>query len=86
MNMHSVYGTEALTRIPGFYGNKRSSSKYAAITIRPGDRVQLIAPGGGGWGDPAERDRAAIAEDVREGYVSAECAARDYGFRLQGES
>ncbi len=66
--------------------NKRSSSKYAAITIRPGDRVQLIAPGGGGWGDPAERDRAAIAEDVREGYVSAECAARDYGFRPQGES
>lgn len=65
--------------------NKRSSSKYANITIRPGDRVRLIAPGGGGWGDPAERDRAAIKEDIREGYVSAERAFEDYGFRASKE-
>ena len=76
--------TEWLTVVQAF--NKRSSSKYANITIRPGDRVQLIAPAGGGWGDPAERDRAAIREDIREGYVSAERAAEDYGFRASGEN
>lgn len=36
-------------------------------------------PGGGGFGDPAERDPAMIAHDLREGYVTPEGAARDYG-------
>ena len=35
--------------------------------------------GGGGWGDPAKRDREAIAADLRNGKVSAERAAADYG-------
>jgi N-methylhydantoinase B len=65
--------------------NKRSSSKYSNITLRPGDRVHLIAPGGGGWGNPAERDRAMVREDVLEGYVSPQQAEVDYGFRLKGE-
>jgi N-methylhydantoinase B/oxoprolinase/acetone carboxylase alpha subunit len=63
--------------------NKRSSSKYSNITIRPGDRVHLIAPGGGGWGNPSERDRAMIREDVLEEYISAKRAETDYGFRLK---
>jgi 5-oxoprolinase (ATP-hydrolysing)/N-methylhydantoinase B len=63
--------------------NKRSSSKYSNITIRPGDRVHLIAPGGGGWGNPSERDRAMIREDVLEEYISPKRAETDYGFRLK---
>jgi len=39
-----------------------------------------VMPGGGGHGDPAKRARDAIAEDLREGYVTAEAAARDYGY------
>jgi N-methylhydantoinase B/oxoprolinase/acetone carboxylase alpha subunit len=39
----------------------------------------LETPGGGGLGNPAERDPAALDRDVRFGYVSAEAAARDYG-------
>ena len=35
--------------------------------------------GGGGWGDPAKRDPEAIAADLRNGKVSAERAAADYG-------
>ena len=35
--------------------------------------------GGGGWGDPARRARAAIAEDVKNGKISPERAAADYG-------
>lgn len=35
--------------------------------------------GGGGWGDPALRDRAAIEGDLRNGKISAERAERDYG-------
>jgi N-methylhydantoinase B/oxoprolinase/acetone carboxylase alpha subunit len=75
--------TEWLTVQQAF--NKRSSSKYSNITIRPGDRVHLIAPGGGGWGDPAERDRAMVREDVLEGYISPLQAEADYGYRLKGD-
>jgi N-methylhydantoinase B len=35
--------------------------------------------GGGGWGDPALRDPAAIEADLREGKITAEAAKRDYG-------
>jgi len=35
--------------------------------------------GGGGYGDPFERDPNAVLEDVLNGYVSIEAAARDYG-------
>jgi N-methylhydantoinase B len=60
------------------YG-KVSSSKFANITFEPGDRIKLTAPGGGGYGDPAERDPGAVAEDVAEGYVSRAAAKEFYG-------
>ena len=61
--------------------NKISSSKYANITLEPGDRIMLTTPGGGGYGDPAARDPGAVAEDVREGYISRAAATRCYGYR-----
>jgi N-methylhydantoinase B len=48
--------------------------------LAPGDRLVLELPGGGGFGPPAERDPDAIAQDLREGYVSPEAALRDYGY------
>jgi N-methylhydantoinase B len=45
----------------------------------PGSRVETALPGGGGYGDPFERDPSAVLEDVLNGYVSLEAAARDYG-------
>jgi N-methylhydantoinase B len=42
-------------------------SKAQGIDLRPGDRVRVSTPGGGGYGDPAERDPAATAEDIRLG-------------------
>jgi N-methylhydantoinase B len=47
--------------------------------MRPGDRFLLQSAGGGGYGDPTKRDRAAIARDIAEGYVTAAGAKRDYG-------
>ena len=38
--------------------------------------MRIIEAGGGGFGDPKARERAAIAEDVTQGYVSRQ-AARD---------
>jgi N-methylhydantoinase B len=47
--------------------------------IPQGDRLVLELPGGGGLGDPLTRPAARIAEDVAEGLVTAEAAARVYG-------
>ena len=45
---------------------------------RPGDVLHFVTWGGGGWGDPLERDPALVALEVRRGLVSAE-GARRYG-------
>ena len=48
-------------------------------TIPAGERLVVEMPGGGGFGDPAKRDRASIERDVRLGLVSKEQAKADYG-------
>ncbi|MFO1151226.1 MAG: hydantoinase B/oxoprolinase family protein [Alsobacter sp.] len=73
-------GAESWTTVRELYG-KVSSSKYANITLEPGDRIMLVTPGGGGYGSSLERDPAAIAEDVAEGYVSPASAASLYGWK-----
>jgi N-methylhydantoinase B/oxoprolinase/acetone carboxylase alpha subunit len=55
-----------------------SPSKFASLPLAPGDRFSMVTGGGGGFGDPRERDPAALAEDVREGVVSAARAASAY--------
>jgi N-methylhydantoinase B len=48
-------------------------------TLPPGARLVMHYGGGGGVGDPRERDRAALKRDIEAGYVTAEGAKRDYG-------
>ena len=55
------------------------ASKVTDVKVAKGRRVRLETPGGGGWGDPLERDPARVARDVRFGYISREVAAGDYG-------
>lgn len=49
-------------------------SKAQDITLAPGGRVRVRTPGGGGYGDPAKRDPALVAEDVRLGRYTADQA------------
>jgi N-methylhydantoinase B len=55
------------------------SGKALNQTLAAGDAYILRSGGGGGFGSPLERDPAAIANDVRQGYVSPEAAERLYG-------
>ncbi|MFM2129697.1 MAG: hypothetical protein RL477_1243 [Pseudomonadota bacterium] len=59
----------------------RTVCKAKGYRLEAGDRVVLETGGGGGWGNPADRPREAVARDVSRGYVSAGAAARDYGFK-----
>jgi N-methylhydantoinase B len=50
-----------------------------AFPLEPGDILMMESSGGGGFGDPLERDPAAVAADVAEGYVRRVAAERIYG-------
>ena len=54
-------------------------SKEQDIALSPGDRVWVRTPGGGGYGDPLDRDATAVFEDVRLGRYTAAQAAALYG-------
>ena len=47
--------------------------------VNPGQRLTLLYAGGGGYGDPRLRDRAAVARDLEDGIISEHAARRDYG-------
>jgi N-methylhydantoinase B len=49
------------------------------MTIRKGDVFRHVLAGGGGWGDPLERDAQAVLRDVRNEFLSAARARSDYG-------
>lgn len=46
-------------------------SKAQDVVLSPGDRVRVRTPGGGGYGNPSDRDPSRVAEDVRLGRYSA---------------
>jgi len=47
--------------------------------LKKGDTYSIDSSGGGGWGNPLERDPALVLDDVRNGYVSPEAAEKFYG-------
>jgi len=54
-------------------------SVFSDVPIGSGDVFSRPTAGGGGFGDPLERDPALVLEDVADDYVSIERAAKDYG-------
>jgi N-methylhydantoinase B len=56
-------------------------SKDQNIAIKAGDRVEVMTPGGGGYGHPKTRDPALVARDLRRGYYRPEAAEDLWGGR-----
>jgi len=60
-------------------GETISLGSKVTMFVGQGDRIRVVTPGGGGWGNPAERDPEAIRWDVIEGLISLERARTVYG-------
>lgn len=56
--------------------------KVSGFNLKLGDIVREETAGGGGYGDPLDRDPAAVGRDVAEAYLSTEAARSRYGVVL----
>jgi N-methylhydantoinase B len=57
-------------------------SVFSDVPLRSGDLFSRPTAGGGGYGDPLDRDPERVKADVADDYVSIERAAKDYGVVL----
>jgi N-methylhydantoinase B len=53
--------------------------KLDIVELEEGDTITIMTPGGGGWGDPLQRDVERVLRDVQGGYVSLDAAHHAYG-------
>jgi N-methylhydantoinase B len=67
-------GAKAQFLVNGVPGNP-----FGLTQLKPGDVVTIDAAGGGGHGNPLERESEMVESDVIEGYISIEAAKKDYG-------
>jgi N-methylhydantoinase B len=74
---------ERLTTSPD--GTFFSFARVPVWNTTPGALFRYLTNGGGGWGDPLERESADVLRDVRDEYVSLEGAERDYGVVVHGD-
>jgi N-methylhydantoinase B len=63
-------------------GVKRQINTKGTLVLEAGGKLHAELPGGGGYGDPRERDRRAVVADVLDGYVSKRAAKEIYGVDL----
>ena len=66
-------------------GSEEEIPSKKVLTLRAGDVMRIWTTGGGGYGDPLERPAETVLDDVLDGRVSAEGAARDYGVVVSGD-
>lgn len=72
-------GAKAETVILRADGTKETVPSKLVATLYQGDRVIVKTPGGGGYGDPAKRERRQIEQDLQDGRISKEVAIETYG-------
>jgi len=60
-------------------------SKVENVPVQAGDKLVFRTAGGGGLGDPLERDPELVAQEVRRGLVTEEAARTEYGVVLASD-
>ncbi len=59
--------------------------KAGGVRLQPDDVILYLVAGGGGYGDPLEREPERVLDDIRRGYVSVGGAREDYGVVVDGD-
>jgi N-methylhydantoinase B len=72
-------GAAAVVTLTTPDGATRHLPSKGAFAAPAGSVIDMITPGSGGFGPPAERASAAIGRDLLDGYVGDAAATRDYG-------
>lgn len=72
----------------GVYGQGTShkTGKIAQIRLNQGEGMRLVIGGGGGWGDPLNRDVDRVLRDVEDGIYTAPFVAAAFGVVVEGDS
>jgi N-methylhydantoinase B len=78
---HDAVGPDVVAN-PG-RKDERHMLKVNSLPMKAGDVVKHYTGGGGGYGNPWERDPHLVREDVMDGYVTRQGAERDYGVILK---
>jgi N-methylhydantoinase B len=71
---------------PGGPNERQVDALADAELVRAGEVIRIRTTGGGGWGDPVERDPALVLRDVRWGKVSRGAARDDYGVVIEDDT
>jgi N-methylhydantoinase B len=66
-------------------GNETPRDPIGDVELQPGEWVKGLESGGGGYGDPLERDPELVRHDALEGWISLEAARGTYGVVLAGD-
>jgi N-methylhydantoinase B len=75
-----AHGTLAQIILNEGAASERSIGKiFQALCLEPNDRVRIVTPNGGGYGDPLERDAPRVLRDVEDELLSVSDARRLYG-------
>jgi N-methylhydantoinase B len=67
-------------------GTVERRGRVAHVSLEEGQVVRSVTGTGGGFGDPRERDPERVRDDVRDGYVTIECAREIYAVALDPET
>src|SRR5882724_5478498 len=76
----------SVTIDPGGPNEREVDALADAEFVQAGEVIRIRTTGGGGWGDPLDRDPQAVLRDVRWRKVSADAARDDYGVVIDGEA
>ena len=79
-------GTSKVIINPGTPGEREIRAFSDDNLWYEGDLVRVYTAGGGGWGDPLEREPERVLEDVLDGFVSIDAAQDSYGVVIDHDS
>lgn len=67
-------------------GERIRGGRVTGLTLAAGDLVRVVTGNGGGWGEPRQRERELVRDDVRDGYITVETAREVYGVNVERDN